>query len=61
MGADKKHFIVTAKVEVSNQFFGWLAGFGEQVKLVGECAMDDGNDVAEEFEKYLDKIVKMYG
>ena len=58
--ADKKHFTVTAKVEVSSQFFGWLAGFGEQVKLVGECPMDDGNDVAEEFKGYLDSVRKMY-
>jgi len=58
--ADKKHFIVTAKVEVSNQFFGWLAGFGEQVKLVGECPMDDGNDAAEEFKGYLDKVRMIY-
>ena len=25
---DETHFSVTAKVEVSDQFFGWILGFG---------------------------------
>ena len=44
----------------ANQFFGWLAGFGEQVKLVGECPMDDGKDAAEEFKTYLNKLREIY-
>ena len=31
---DEDHFTVTTKVEVSNQFFGWLLGFGTMAKLL---------------------------
>ena len=31
---DQEHFRVRAKVSVSGQFFGWLAGIGVQARLV---------------------------
>ena len=57
---DGEHFSVSTKVEVSEQFFGWLTGFGTKVKLTDDSKMDDGTSVVEDFEKYLDKIKAMY-
>ena len=52
--SDERHFTVTAKVEISNQFFGWLLGFGKKVQIVSPP------EVREEFAVYLDKIREMY-
>ena len=52
--ADDKHFTVTTKVEVSDQFFGWLLGFGKRAKLVSP------DNVVEEFKSYIDKVKEMY-
>ena len=51
---DDKHFGVTAKVEISDQFFGWLLGFGKKVKLLYP------DDVIDQFRAYMDKIREMY-
>ena len=51
---DDKHFTVTTKVEVSKQFFGWLCGFGNKVKILSP------SQTAEEFKAYLDKMRGMY-
>lgn len=51
---DDRHFTVSAKVEISNQFFGWLLGFGKRVKIIAP------DDIAEQFKTYLDKIREMY-
>ena len=51
---DDTHFTVTAKVEISNQFFGWLLGFGKKVKVIAP------DDITEQFKAYLDKIREMY-
>ena len=51
---DERHFSVTATVEVSDQFFGWLLGFGKRAKLLYP------SDVLEAFKAYLDKIREMY-
>ena len=51
---DDTHFSVIAKVEISDQFFGWLLGFGKKVKLVSPA------DVVEEFTAYIDKIREAY-
>ena len=32
---DERHFIMTAKLAVSDQFFGWLLGFGREAKIIG--------------------------
>ena len=48
------HFIMTARLAVSDQFFGWLLGFGRRAKLIG------GDAVLEQFKAYLDKVHEMY-
>ncbi|MBE7052791.1 MAG: WYL domain-containing protein [Ruminococcaceae bacterium] len=52
--SDDRHFTVTAKVEVSDQFFGWILGFGKKVQIVSPP------EVRQEFAAYLDKIREMY-
>ena len=49
-----KHFTVNAEVEISEQFFGWLLGFGKRAKILYP------NDVVEDFRAYLDKVREMY-
>ena len=51
---DETHFSVTAKVEISDQFFGWLLGFGRKAKLLYP------EDVLEQFRTYMDRIREMY-
>lgn len=51
---DENHFAVTASVDVSDQFFGWLLGFGRMVKLI------EPQPVVERFSAYLDKVREMY-
>ena len=51
---DEKHFSVTAKVEISDQFFGWILGFGKKAKLLYP------DDVVDQFKAYMDKIRAMY-
>ena len=51
---DEDHFGVTAKIEISDQFYGWLLGFGDNAKLVyPEVAV-------EKFRTYLDTVRKLY-
>ena len=51
---DDTHFSVYAQVEISDQFFGWLLGFGKKVKVLAP------DDVKEKFVTYMDKIREMY-
>lgn len=51
---DDNHFILTADVKVSDQFYGWLLGFGRKAKLVYP------DPVIEQFRVYLDKVREMY-
>lgn len=51
---DDNHFTVTATVEISNQFFGWLCGFGNRAKIVSPAP------TVEEFKQYLDKMRGLY-
>ena len=51
---DEGHFTVEATVEVSDQFYGWLLGFGRRVKIL------EPEPVVEGFREYLDKIRAMY-
>ena len=50
----EEHFVVATDVEVSDQFFAWVCGFGKKAKIIGH------EDVVEEFKAYLDKIREMY-
>jgi len=51
---DDTHFKVTADVEVSDQFFGWVLGFGKRAKILFPY------DVVDEFKEYLDKVRSIY-
>ncbi len=51
---DDTHFSVSAPVEVSNQFFGWLLGFGKKAKITYP------EKVVTQFAEYLDNIRNMY-
>lgn len=50
---DDRHFTVLTEVELSNQFFSWLCGFGNRIKIMEP-------EIAAEFTAYLDKIRGMY-
>lgn len=51
---DENHFVLTADVKVSDQFYGWLLGFGKMAKLIyPETAVND-------FRAYLDKVRELY-
>ena len=52
--ADDNHFTVTAQVEISDQFFGWLCGFGRRAKITSP------ERVEERFKEYIDKIRSLY-
>lgn len=49
-----KEFEVTVVLDVSPKFFGWLCGFGKEVKLVSPPA------VVDEFYNYIDEIKWQY-
>jgi predicted DNA-binding transcriptional regulator YafY len=51
---DEEHALARVKAEVSPQFFGWLAGLSDRVKIHGP------QDVAEAYKDYLSKILKNY-
>lgn len=51
---DERHFVVTTDVEVSNQFFAWVCGFGKRAKIIGPP------DVVEDMKKFLSGVSGMY-
>ena len=51
---DDSHFSVSAKVEISDQFFGWLLGFGKRARLTYP------DETVAQFKEYIDKIRSMY-
>ena len=51
---DESHFTVTVEVEISDQFFSWLCGFGSKAKILSP------DFVVEEFVEFLDKIRSKY-
>lgn len=51
---DDKHFRVSAHVEVSDQFFAWVSGFGRRAKIIAP------ESVVQEYKNFLDKIRNMY-
>lgn len=52
--SDDHHFTVSADVEISDQFFGWLCGFGTKAKLFSP------NSIVEQYKEYLQKILSKY-
>ena len=51
---DDTHFTMTTQVEISDQFFGWILGFGKMAKIFEPPA------VVDQFAAYLDKVREMY-
>ena len=51
---DDTHFTMTTQVEISDQFFGWILGFGKRAKILEPPA------VVDQFAAYLDKVREMY-
>ena len=51
---DDRHYAVRANIQISDQFFGWLLGFGKRMKII------DPPEVVNEFKSYLDKVRGMY-
>lgn len=51
---DDKHFRVSAHIEVSDQFFAWVAGFGKRAKITAP------ESVVQKYKDFLDKIRNMY-
>ena len=51
---DDGHFTMTATIDISDQFFGWLLRFGRRVKILSP------EPVADQFAAYLDKVRAMY-
>lgn len=51
---DDSHFSITAPVEISDQFFSWICGFGRKAKILYP------DKVVSDFREYLDKIRNMY-
>ena len=51
---DGKHMRAVISVAVSEQFFGWLCGFGKRIKIISP------SPVVEKFKVHLDKMRSMY-
>lgn len=51
---DEEHIMARMDVSVSPQFFGWLAGLGDRVKIVAP------QEVRESYVDYLAKVVSQY-
>lgn len=51
---DDTHFTVTTHVEISEQFFGWLLGFGKKAVIL------DPPNVIERFVNYISDIQEKY-
>ena len=50
----EKYFTVTADVKVTDQFFGWILGFGRRASILSP------QSVIDQFTEYLDKVRAMY-
>lgn len=50
----EQHFIARAHVEVSSQFFGFLAGLGNRVEIISP------DEVRTEYKEYLANIISQY-
>ena len=51
---DDRHFSVSAHVEVSDQFFAWVTGFGKKAKIIAP------ESVIQEYKDFLEKIRESY-
>ena len=51
---DEKHFVVTADVEISDQFFAWMCGFGKRAKIISP------KDIVDKITTFLHQIESIY-
>ena len=51
---DKEHFVVTADVEISDQFFAWVCGFRNGATIISPPG------IVERMRKFLDDIGTRY-
>ena len=51
---DDHHFTVQTYVEISDQFFAWLCGFGRRVKIIAP------ESLKEQYKTHLDNISRLY-
>ena len=51
---DEHHFTLSTEIEISDQFLGWLCGFGVGAQIVAP------DHVKSKFEAFLDGIRKLY-
>ena len=51
---NEKYFTATISVAISNQLFGWLCRFGEEIEIVAP------QYAREQFLEYIDQICKIY-
>lgn len=51
---DKEHVLARVNVEVSSQFFGWLAGFEDRMKIISP------SEIVEKYKGYIAKILEAY-
>ena len=50
---DEKHFRCDAVVEMSHQFYGWVCGLGEDIKIATA-------EIAERYAQFLSRVQAMY-
>ena len=50
----EKYFTITADVKITDQFFGWILGFGRKAAILSP------QSVVDEFTAYLDKVRLLY-
>ena len=50
----EQHFVVTADVEISDQFFSWVCGFRKRAKIISPP------DVVADMQKFLKDISERY-
>lgn len=52
--SDEHHFNISVDVEISDQFFGWLCGFGQGVQIVAP------QEIKNKYTNYLKSIISRY-
>ena len=50
---DEEHFVCEPIVEINHQFYGWVCGFGESIKI-------DTPEIAERYANYLSRVRSLY-
>ena len=51
---DERHFVVSTDIAISDQFYGWLAGFRKMAQIISPP------DVVADFQKFLSDITQRY-